>query len=649
MALVALSVPALLTSSAHAQGGAVVNDHGILVKLITIQDCRLHEEADRESPASPCQVFRFWYVLPPDPDAPSNKAKDLESLTKNDFYRVSASPGEREMRGWLHKEDVVEWHHRQALRFPSTSGRELVHFFQDPEQAKAFAETGALEGADFREPEVIGGRTMMLMPLLSRKEIQVGEETMDRYEIAFISGEISSGDDDPGITEQITQEEARKASTVDFVFVIDSTGSMADQIEMVKRSIENVSKNLAADEELREKLRFGLVAYRDIVDGMSYVSKRFCSLEEGKDHGAFLSALGRLQVAKVSSEDYAEDVLAGVTRAMDPDLGWSEFAWRNIIVVGDSSMKGPDHDRPESKKNQGNRTIASVRTQAQPSLGRENEGDVFVISAVRILDPDAAPDHPISARQFGNLCTGRTYLGEVLETRGGKNPVDFSDKLTAWIFEAWENYKSSVVHGQGPALGAGDATARAVPASSARFPLPLLQKIGNLPSKGEDDAEPQALKQRFAPQFDAEGNRLFIPHIFVRRGQLTTFSTTLSFMQGCLEDIGDRDSGNVKMFLDNMKLMTATLNIEDELDKDTEMGELFAVITGLPLRNKIFRLSADNLVSMSKTDYDDWVAEIKVCTDSLERLLENPALWKPLAKGARERDYHAFISLTDLP
>ena len=44
---------------------------------------------------------------------------------KNDFYRVATGTTEDDAKGWIPKDDVVEWPHRQALGFrPAGRSRE---------------------------------------------------------------------------------------------------------------------------------------------------------------------------------------------------------------------------------------------------------------------------------------------------------------------------------------------------------------------------------------------------------------------------------------------------------------------------------------------------------------------------------------------
>lgn len=52
---------------------------------------------------------------------------------KNDFYRIGPDPFSRKTIGWLHKSDVIEWSHRQALRLNVTANSPPVKIWKKKE------------------------------------------------------------------------------------------------------------------------------------------------------------------------------------------------------------------------------------------------------------------------------------------------------------------------------------------------------------------------------------------------------------------------------------------------------------------------------------------------------------------------------------
>ncbi|MCP3964223.1 MAG: VWA domain-containing protein [bacterium] len=645
-------------------GGAVRNDGGVPVKLITTRATQLHAEPASSSRSAPCPAFKFWYVLPPEKSA-SRHLKELSSLTKDGFYRVAAGDSESEFKGWIAKDDSVEWHHRQAVKFAPKRGREPAHFFASKDAATSAASSGDVAQATHREPETVA-QNLVLMPLLDVKDVKVDDASMQLYEVAFMAGHpetappgSNSGTTVPGVEGVITPQRVREESTVDVVFVVDSTGSMEQVIAQVRRSIESVTRQLASNDRLRPRLRFGLVAYRDTVSNMramEYLTRVFCTLEEGKDHQAFLRKLGQVRESGETSIDYPEDVLAGVAKAMEmPTLKWNPLGWKQIVVVGDSSMKVPDHPDPKSRRNEGGRTVASVKARNQSGSGELEDLTQanFVISAVRVKDPERTEDHHIGDQQFNQLTAGRGYNGKVIQTVGGRRAEDFSGALSRAILDALGNFDKSVLQGAVPAGGspaggspAGGGTSAPRGATAADFPWPVLDIIEAVSGNGAGSVQFQS---RYSTEFDADGNRVFVPHLFIRKGQLLSFTAMLDFLQGQLEDAGDPGSRDVATIVKGMQTVSATLNLAEPITGDISIERFLGLLLGFPLKNPIFQVTISDLAAMSQTDYNDWVQNVKAQKDTLKALTENAHIWRKLHHDAKEREAHAFVPMSDLP
>jgi hypothetical protein len=154
---------------------------------------------------------------------------------------------------------------------------------------------------------------------------------------------------------------------------------------------------------------------------------------------------------------------------------------------------------------------------------------------------------------------------------------------------------------------------------------------------------------RYCTEFDHDGNRLFVPHVFVRKGQLKSFNSMLEFLQGALEDAGEpghRDVGNI---LKSLQVITTSLNLSEPITAEMPLERFLQVLLGFPLKTPIFQVTIGDLAAMSQTDYDDWVAGVKSTTETLNSLIENPNIWHKLHPTARDREAHAFVALADLP
>ena len=122
---------------------------------------------------------------------------------------------------------------------------------------------------------------------------------------------------------------AQGAVALDVLFLLDATGSMGDEIDRLKTTIDQVAKRVAAF-ETRPDVRFAFTLYRD--EGDLFVSTTF---DFTGDIDVFRTAL--LDVVADGGGDYPEAVEEGLAAAL------AEPAWRDpastlqlIFLVGDA-------------------------------------------------------------------------------------------------------------------------------------------------------------------------------------------------------------------------------------------------------------------------------------------------------------------------
>jgi Mg-chelatase subunit ChlD len=125
---------------------------------------------------------------------------------------------------------------------------------------------------------------------------------------------------------------------LDLVFLIDATGSMADEIQKLKVSLRTIATD-AARLPSRPDLCFGLVAYRDRSDPFVLRSHDFTD-----DLGAFQKVLDRLQAD--GGGDYPEAMSEALHETVNR-LGWrGDGATRMVVLLADAPPQiGPDRPR----------------------------------------------------------------------------------------------------------------------------------------------------------------------------------------------------------------------------------------------------------------------------------------------------------------
>ncbi len=142
-------------------------------------------------------------------------------------------------------------------------------------------------------------------------------------------GDVSfNASDDDGVVELKLDGQRTVADerVVDIVFVLDTTGSMSEEIEALSSTIQRVAEMLE-----KEKVtgRFGLVEYKDRTD--PFITR---TTPMTKDVKRFLERVKEVRAS--GGGDMPEDVNEGVRTAVQ-DLAWSSTSVAKLMfVIGDA-------------------------------------------------------------------------------------------------------------------------------------------------------------------------------------------------------------------------------------------------------------------------------------------------------------------------
>lgn len=115
---------------------------------------------------------------------------------------------------------------------------------------------------------------------------------------------------------------------LDVVFLIDTTGSMGDEIDRLKANITSMSEKISALPAAPE-VRYGMTLYRD--RGDLFETRTFDLTE---DQGAFSAALDEVQAD--GGGDTPEDLNAGLRDALDKQSWRGDDAVKLVFVVADA-------------------------------------------------------------------------------------------------------------------------------------------------------------------------------------------------------------------------------------------------------------------------------------------------------------------------
>lgn len=127
-----------------------------------------------------------------------------------------------------------------------------------------------------------------------------------------------------GIVELKLQTERRSfpRRTLDLAFILDTTGSMSEEISAVKTTIQKVAKSFSDDQT---EVRIGLVEYKDRSD--SFVTKTY---PFSSNLTAFAATVSKLSAG--GGGDTPEDMNAGLRVALS-DLKWNDNAVAKVAFV----------------------------------------------------------------------------------------------------------------------------------------------------------------------------------------------------------------------------------------------------------------------------------------------------------------------------
>ncbi len=161
----------------------------------------------------------------------------------------------------------------------------------------------------------------------------------------------------PDEASQRTARELIDQSGIDLALVIDTTGSMGDDIASVKASASEIVDGLFIESPCS---RVAIVLYKDFGD--SYVTKTQLSFSSNKDH--IIAAINSITVG--GGGDFREAVHSGIIHAIDgvDNLGeWRHFGsiTKAIIQMGDAPPHNPE---PTSQPEDTGYTFADVAAKA---------------------------------------------------------------------------------------------------------------------------------------------------------------------------------------------------------------------------------------------------------------------------------------------
>lgn len=596
---------------------------GIHKKLIIAAEVAVYDKPDgaTNETVKPFEIFfQLW---------PSEDAKASKTETEGSWVRIGFANGKE--RGWIKKDKVND---------PQTNKDQepfipwLTRFMLDPrtpenDQAvfKIDKVPGLPDGIKFTGQGA--GEKQAIAPILA----EVPDSEM--YKVCILLGKVQQ----PTGTASIVQEQVTaKDLSIDLVFVIDTTASMTPLIDATKDVVKQCVDALKqSNPELRNSTRFGLVTYQDATPGL----KPFEIVCPLTDANTFQQKLQPLAVAQQGSEEVEEDVLAGLTAAISPSMGWNQNAMKHVVLLGDASahVTGP--------KNTTGSTVEAVIAATQKQAGGElvNNLGSITFSAVRAQQSGNDPSEDQRCKEQFQLIASNAG-------RSSGKFFDIDPNVSAEKAMAIEGLVEFYRAGLEGLSKARSGNMRAVQAVAKTGASPIANQCWQIMNAlGISDIPTVA--QGEASDRDKDGNLVASKKIFVSKAEIKRLLSVLDFLYNSMKAANDGgERSDVAIVMNQLQLavaITASGEKGTQFAKDVSLKQ---VISELPLKSDALTITVQELASMPDDAFKEWLEKLESTRKTAQGIVEIPDdKWLTLSEGSDRSDDLMFrhLRLEDLP
>jgi Mg-chelatase subunit ChlD len=260
-------------------------------------------------------------------------------------------------------------------------------------------------------------------------------------------------------------EKAKKERPrMDVVFAIDATGSMGDEIDVIKKEVWNIANELMTGKPAPD-IRFGLVLYRDKSDSQ-LIEATPLTRNVDKIHEKLMAARA------MGGGDNPEHVGKGLHTALDMEWDMSKGVAKKIYLVGDAPAKSYQDN-----------TLETAISKAQ-----QKGVKISAIGGSGIEAGGGKAQFAMIAKRAGGTFEALTYFAVVEEPDGSKKSVVYHDGKTyeaegEITEEEWKEGAAKLVEKKDMKVATGETRRRARSA----------KKKNNLDKVVEDDMKSEAM------------------------------------------------------------------------------------------------------------------------------------------------------------
>lgn len=571
--------------------------------------------------------------------------------------------------GWLPGDCSVDWKMQLTLAFTNPANRQRLLFFKQRERlddilaefepsSQVAPLQGALdrgedvEGILAREPEyfVDLSEQFYLLPVLEGEEVftEAGYRTRV-LNVASVSeaSDLVANQESDAEAEEVAASQLREFNA-GVVFVIDSTISMGPYIQRTREAVSNILDRLE-DEELQDRVKFGLVSYRDSVDlvpELEYVSRMYANPVDMQDRQELMARMDELGEASVSTPGFEEDAYAGVMRALD-EVDWRQFGARYIVLITDASAVEGDDERSATGLN-----ADQVRLEAA------EPGVAIYTLHLKTESGKRFNDHSRAASQYENLSTYSgtgTSLYYPVET-GDVN--DFGAKVDA-LAEAIATQVQASYMGDsaiGSAINSQETTSDPADAEQQAM-LEATDLIGHamrLAYLGEQTGAtaPSVFRAWIADRDLVQQNRPSVDvRVLLTKAQLSDLSDVVSQI---LDAANQGLISPVDMF-EQLRSVAASMGTDPNQLKQSEstqlaeLGLMGEYLEDLPYQSEVLNLDEATWKSWDGLAQERFIRNLSIKLRHYRRYNEDVDRWVSLAEGSDPRENVYPVPLEMMP
>jgi hypothetical protein len=335
------------------------------------------------------------------------------------WYQIGLTP--QKPLGWMRAKDVIEWKHALIVSYTHPGSgedkRKPVVWFKTKADVKNIMESDDYEETilelyqkldqqqfpnnvivtepkkyldifedfyiipviDFEQID-LDGDDALYVELIAAHPTQRGGQGKQADTVAnpdYVKQISASGD-------RLSQAQAQKLG-IDVVFLLDMTRSMGPYMEEAKQLVHDIVSQL--NKKIQDKIKFGLVGYRDSVkhmSGIGFTAKNFTPNMVGA-HTLKTILDTKAKATTVDSIDYAEEMFAGMELALNSN--WREDTLRFLCLIGDASSHPVGNPYSTTGKDQ--------QVLRQDAIERG-----IHITAIHLKIPRHFQDHAAAEEQF---------------------------------------------------------------------------------------------------------------------------------------------------------------------------------------------------------------------------------------------------------